>query len=82
MKEKVNSIAHYWQEDFVTFALGCSFSFEESLLEAGLEIRNLSMKCNVPMYITSIDCKESGVFKGKMVVSMRPFLPQHAIRAI
>ncbi len=79
---EVSDISALWRGDFVTFALGCSFSFEEALLEDGLEVRNLSQGRNVPMYRTNIDCHASGVFSGKMVVSMRPYRPADAIRAI
>ena len=71
--EQRTDIADLWKNDLVTFALGCSFSFEEALLAQGLEIRNVSENCNVPMYITNIDCQTAGPFSGKMVVSMRPF---------
>jgi uncharacterized protein YcsI (UPF0317 family) len=62
--------------------LGCSFSFEEALLADGLDVRNVSEGCNVPMYRTNIACKPAGPFKGDMVVSMRPFKAGDAIRAI
>lgn len=80
--EEKDDISELWQEDMVTFALGCSFSFEEALIADGLEVRNISACVNVPMYRTNIDCKAAGAFAGKMVVSMRPFLPVDAIRAI
>jgi uncharacterized protein YcsI (UPF0317 family) len=80
--EEVSDITALWREDLVTFALGCSFSFEEALLADGLEIRNISQGVNVPMYRTDIDCVASGPFRGKMVVSMRPFRAAQAIRAI
>ncbi len=76
------SLQDVWQDDFVTFALGCSFSFEEPLMDAGIEIRNITECANVPMYRTHIPCAASGPFKGDMVVSMRPMLPADAIRAI
>lgn len=82
LKAEVNDISDYWREDFVTFVLGCSFSFEEALIADGLEIRNVSEGVNVPMYRTSIDCASAGRFSGKMVVSMRPMLAADAIRAI
>ncbi|MCB1687900.1 MAG: putative hydro-lyase [Halioglobus sp.] len=82
LTEEVSDISALWQDDFVTFALGCSFSFEEALLEDGLEVRNLSQGLNVPMYRTNIDCLASGAFSGKMVVSMRPYRAADAIRAI
>jgi uncharacterized protein YcsI (UPF0317 family) len=75
-------ITDLWQEDLVTFALGCSFSFEEALLADGLDVRNVTEGVNVPMYRTSIDCRSAGPFAGKMVVSMRPFRAVDAIRAI
>jgi len=51
-------------------------------MQAGLEVRNVTEDVNVPMYRTNIPCKTAGRFSGTMVVSMRPFLPADAIRAI
>lgn len=82
LPEEVADIAALWRDDLVTFALGCSFSFEEALIADGLDVRNVSEDCNVPMYRSSIDCTPAGIFSSKMVVSMRPFIPPHAIRAI
>lgn len=82
LAEERHDIVELWRDDLVTFALGCSFSFEEALLADGLEVRNITERVNVPMYRTSIDCRRAGPFGGKMVVSMRPFLAVHAIRAI
>lgn len=80
--EEVNDIKDYWRDDLVTFMLGCSFSFEEPLMQAGLEVRNVTEDVNVPMYRTNIACKTAGRFSGTTVVSMRPFKPADAIRAI
>lgn len=82
LKQEVSDIRDLWQGDFVTFMLGCSFSFEEALQADGLEIRNVSEDCNVPMYRTNISCAPAGRFSGNMVMSMRPFLAADAIRAI
>jgi len=79
---ELNQIEDLWRDDLVTFALGCSFSFEEALIADGLDVRNVSEGVNVPMYRTSIDCRAAGPFAGKMVVSMRPFLAADAIRAV
>jgi uncharacterized protein YcsI (UPF0317 family) len=75
-------ILKYWNQDLVSFVLGCSFSFELPILEAGLRLRHIEDDTTVPMYRTSIDCVPAGRFRGKMVVSMRPFLPADAIRVI
>jgi uncharacterized protein YcsI (UPF0317 family) len=71
-----------WREDLVAFVLGCSFSFEEALLEAGVPLRHIATGKGVPMYLTDIETEPAGSFSGKLVVSMRPFTPANAIRAI
>jgi uncharacterized protein YcsI (UPF0317 family) len=65
-------IDRFWKPDFVSFLIGCSFSFEEELLEANITVRHIEEQCNVPMYLTNIECENAGVFSGNMVVSMRP----------
>jgi len=77
----VDLLAH-WRNDLVTFVLGCSLSFEWPLIDAGLAIRHIERGTTVPMYRTSIDTAPAGRFHGKLVVSMRPFRPAAAIRAV
>jgi len=72
----------WWRDDLVAFLLGCSFTFESALLQAGLPLRHLEMGCNVPMYVTNIACQPAGVFRGPMVVSMRPLTPAQAVKAV
>jgi uncharacterized protein YcsI (UPF0317 family) len=80
--EEPHDISRAWRSDLVSFALGCSFSFEEALLADGIDVRHISLNCNVPMYRTNIPCVSAGVFSGPMVVSMRPMRPADAIRAV
>ncbi|RJG05307.1 putative hydro-lyase [Noviherbaspirillum cavernae] len=75
-------IREYWRDDLVTFAIGCSFTFEHSLLESGIGIRHIEQNRNVPMYRTNIATDPAGKFHGPMVVSMRPLKAADAIRAI
>lgn len=75
-------IRELWRDDLVSFVIGCSFSFEQALLEAGLPVRHIEQDRNVPMYRTNIATAEAGPFKGPMVVSMRPMRAAAAIRAI
>jgi len=82
MSEEISDITSLWRDDLVTFALGCSFSFEEALLADGLDVRNVSEGVNVPMYRTNLGCTKAGPFAGDMVVSMRPFKAADAIRAV
>jgi uncharacterized protein YcsI (UPF0317 family) len=80
--DEPHDLWRWWRDDLVSFAIGCSFSFEQALIEAGLEIRHITCNCTVPMYRTSIATAPSGPFRGPLVVSMRPFKPVDAIRAI
>jgi uncharacterized protein YcsI (UPF0317 family) len=82
MVEEIADIHHIWRDDFVSFLIGCSFSFEWALLKAGIGIRHIELGSNVPMYRTNIDCVSAGPFSGQFVVSMRPMTPADAIRAI
>ena len=72
----------WWRDDLVAFLIGCSFTFENALVQAGVPVRHIEQGCNVPMYRTSIACRPAGVFRGPMVVSMRPLSPAQAVRAV
>ena len=72
----------WWRDDLVAFLLGCSFTFESALLQAGVPVRHVEMGCNVPMYRTTTTCRPAGIFRGPMVVSMRPLTPAQAIKAV
>ncbi|HEU0159902.1 MAG TPA: DUF1445 domain-containing protein, partial [Hyphomicrobiaceae bacterium] len=80
--DEPTDIRQYWRADLVTFVLGCSFSFELPILEAGIRLSHIEDNTTVPMYRTNIDCVPAGPFRGKMVVSMRAFSPADAIRVI
>ena len=69
---KSSSLSDYSLDDYVSFYLGCSFSFEEAMIKAGIPLQNVSEKRNVSMFITNIQCKPAGPFSCPMVVSMRP----------
>ena len=82
LTDEPTDIKELWRDDLVSFVLGCSFSFEQALIEAGVSLRHLECCKNVAMYKTNIDTVPAGRFGGKMVVSMRPLNPADAIRAI
>jgi uncharacterized protein YcsI (UPF0317 family) len=82
MVAEPQDILAHWRDDLVAFVIGCSHSFEEALIEDGLSIRHIERGSTVPMFRTSIACAPAGPFAGPMVVSMRPFRPADAIRAI
>ncbi|WP_407654493.1 putative hydro-lyase [Bradyrhizobium prioriisuperbiae] len=80
--EEPTDIMAHWRSDLVAFVIGCSQSFEGALMADGLGLRHIEEDCTVPMYRTNVPCVPAGPFAGPMVVSMRPFKPADAIRAI
>lgn len=68
----VQDINEYYNEDLVFFLIGCSFTFENSLINNGMPLRHIEKEKNVAMYNTNIKLNTVGAFEGEMVVSMRP----------
>ena len=79
--EKTDDVSSLWKDDYVGFLIGCSFSFEEALIRAGIEVRHIATGRNVPMYKTNIMTKKAGPFEGPTVCSMRPMTPEQAEKA-
>ena len=79
---ETGDVRQFWRDDLVSFVIGCSYSFEEALVEDGIEIRHITENRKVPMFRTSIPTNPAGLFHGPLVVSMRPLKPADAIRAI
>ena len=77
----LTDVSEYWKEGYVGFLIGCSFSFEEALMAAGIEVRHIATGRNVPMYKTNIQTVKAGPFEGPMVCSMRPMTPENAQKA-
>ncbi|GAA2282850.1 UPF0317 protein [Streptomyces ruber] len=75
-------VVDVWRADLVSFLIGCSFTFEWVLAEAGVPLRHVEQGRNVPMYVTSRRCRPAGRLRGPMVVSMRPVPPEHLTAAI
>lgn len=81
-KTESEDVADIFNDDMVSFLLGCSFSFENAMMAAGLPIRNIEEGKNVSMYVTSRPCKPAGPFSAPLVVTMRPMTPEQAVRAV
>ena len=82
LEAEVTDIADYWQDDMVSFLLGCSFTFDNALINAGISLRHVDQGVNVSMFITNIETAAAGAFSGPMVVSMRPIPTEKVIRAV
>ena len=82
MVDEVESLVPHWRDDLVSFLMGCSFSFETAMIEAGIPLRHQELERNVAMYITNIPTTPAGRFSGPMVVSMRPIKREQIVRAV
>ena len=82
LEREVDDLRTLWRDDLVAFVLGCSFSFEQALLDDGIPLRHVAQGRNVAMYRTNVPTVPAGPFRGPLVVSMRPLRPADAIRAV
>ena len=82
LADEVTDVTPYWRDDLVAFLLGCSFTFEWALLEAGIDLWHVKHGKNVAMWPTSIACRPAGAFHGPMVVSMRPIPAAQLAKAV
>ena len=80
--DEPTDVASAWRDDLVTFLIGCSFSFEMALLDAGVPVRNLEQERNVPIYKTNVACRSAGRLSGTLVVSMRPIPGGQVVTAV
>ncbi|GAA1779406.1 putative hydro-lyase [Streptomonospora arabica] len=72
----------YWRPDLVAFLIGCSFTFEAPMLEAGIPLRHIETGRNVAMYTTDRPCRSAGRLAGPLVVSMRPIPAERVADAV
>ena len=79
---EVDDVAGLWREDMVAFLIGCSFTFEDALLAAGVPVRHIEQGSNVPMYRTDVACRPAGALSGPLVVSMRPMPASQVATAV
>jgi uncharacterized protein YcsI (UPF0317 family) len=82
LMEETTDIRTFWRSDLVAFLIGCSFSFENAMLNANLPVRHLEEQKNVPMFRTTLDCYPSQAFSSSLVVSMRPLAANQVVRAV
>jgi uncharacterized protein YcsI (UPF0317 family) len=73
LAEQPRDVRALWSEDVVAFLIGCSFTFDHALAEAGLTPRHYALHRNVPMYRTRVSLAPAGRLHGTIVVSMRPY---------
>ncbi|RMG14412.1 MAG: putative hydro-lyase [Planctomycetota bacterium] len=76
--QELDALDAVWSEDAVAFLIGCSFSSEEALLAAGIPVRHIEERKNVPMFRTNRRTRPAGPFAGELVVTLRP-LPRERV---
>ena len=76
LADEATDISGIWRDDFVAFALGCSFTFEHALMRAGIDLWHVAYDRTVPMFRSNIETVPAGPFSGQMVVSMRAVAPE------
>jgi uncharacterized protein YcsI (UPF0317 family) len=69
--DEPSDVIGVWHSDLVGFLIGCSFTFETALTDAGVPLHHVEQGRNVAMYVTNRDCRPAGRLHGRMVVSMR-----------
>ena len=81
---EVKDIKEYWNDELVSFLLGCSFTFETALIRAGISMRHIEegKGKNVSMYVTNVPTTPAGIFQGPLVVSMRPIPRDKVVKAV
>ena len=82
LADEPTDVTDVWTDDLVAFLIGCSFSFETALLDAGVPVRNIEQGRNVSMYRTNLDCRPAGRLSGPLVVSMRPIPAAQVVTAV
>ena len=80
--DEPTDVVNHWRDDLVTFLVGCSFSFETALMDAGVPVRNIEQGRNVSMYRTNLQCRPAGRLSGPLVVSMRPVPASLVVTAV
>lgn len=69
-------------ENRTTFYIGCSFTFEEALIQGGINIRNIQEGANVSMYKSDVALYSVGRFQCKMFTTMRPVARELLAKAV
>ena len=54
LADEVTDVKAFWRDDLVAFLLGCSFTFEWALMDAGIPLRHVDRGCNVSMWKTKV----------------------------
>lgn len=82
LEGETTDVTDVWRDDLVAFLIGCSFTFEQALIDNGISIAHIDQCVNVPMFRTSVPTRPAGIFSGPLVVSMRPIPAEQVSDAV
>ena len=77
----VADIGDLWRDDLVTFAFGCSFSFEDALRREGVDLAFRDRGDVEALYLSNLETVPVAPFSGPVAVSMRPLRAAAAVAA-
>jgi uncharacterized protein YcsI (UPF0317 family) len=80
--EELDDLGEWWTDDLVGMAFGCSFSLEEALADAGVDLAYARRGFGGATFVTTIETEPHGDYGGPTVVSMRPLAPDDAQLAV
>src|SRR3989442_15865165 len=81
LADEVTDATPYWRDDLGAFLLGCSFTFEWALLEAGIPLWHGGHGKNVPVWRTAPPLRAARGFHGPQGVSGPPVAARHPAEA-
>ena len=71
--EERTDLLDIWTDDLVGFLLGCSYTFDAVLEKSGFSLAHHAEGREPGVYVSNIDCRPAGRFKGPLIVSARAF---------
>src|SRR2546425_943807 len=80
--DEVTDVTPYWRDDLVAFLLGCSFTFEWALLDAGIRLWHVEQGKNVAMWRTNVQGRPAGLVHAPSVGPMRPIASAQLAKAV
>lgn len=69
--DEPTNVTDHWRGDLVAFLIGCSFTFETALAQAGVPLRHVEQARTVAVCVTNRKCRPAGRLHGRLVVSLR-----------
>lgn len=71
--EERTDLLDIWTDDLVGFLIGCSYTFDAVLEKSGIPLAHHVEGREPGVYVSNVQCKPAGPFKGPLVVSARAF---------